>query len=139
MVGRHAGQVRALADGETLPWGCLHGECEARFSIEDGRLVVRAAGPDGLVVDGHRLAAAVLGGGEQLVVGGEHFVVDGVALEPSPRADGEAPDVAVEAVTTPGPRTGSASEEGGAGFSPWWLIAAAVVIAGALVLLFGRV
>ncbi len=138
VVGRHAGQVRAVADGVELPWGPTPGGCRARISIENGCAVARGMRAGALFVDGHRLEAAVLAGGEQIVVGGEHYVVDGVALEPSVETEG--PTASVRADTdlvieegTPTPRAPSG------GFSPWWLLTAALAIAGSLVLLFGRV
>jgi len=138
VVGRHAGQVRPLAAGVEVPWSAAP-RAAARFEFKDGRLIVRALRPDGLSVNGHRVAGAVLAGGEQIIAGDEYFVVDGVALAPT--LDAEAALTAPAQVSEPVEVASEAAlrPDGGGGFSPWWLLAAAVAIAGALVLLFGRV
>lgn len=138
LAGRHAGQVRAVLDGTTLPWADANNGPGARFSLEGGRLAVRAIRTDALMVDGHRVRAAVLHGGEQLVVGGEHHVLDGVALEPQLESGASAGEAESESPATADAVEGDKSTDAAGGFSPWWLLAAAVVIAGALALLFGR-
>lgn len=137
VVGRHAGQVRPLTAGVEVPWsGALR--AHARFDFEDGRLVVRASRPDGLSVDGHRVAGAVLAGGEQIIARDEYFLVDGVALGPTPDSETAHPAPAQQSDPVGVAAEAASRADGGGGFSPWWLLAAAVAIAGALVLLFGR-
>lgn len=136
VAGRQAGQVRTVRESMGLPWSDLRDPPVARLSLESGRLVVRAIRHDGLAVDGHRVASALLRGGEQLVVGGEHYVLDGGLPVSLPSPPEEAPHEGVESARQVEELQVQAHE--GAAFSPWWLLAAAAAIAGALVLLFGR-
>jgi hypothetical protein len=136
LVGRHAGQTRGLDSGAALPWS---GQDAAvvHLALEGSQLVARAHRPGFLSVDGHAVATARLAGGEQVVVGAEHYLIEVPGLDPP---HDQVPAVEGHGDAEPaGPAEMPVIEGRSGGFSPWWLLAAAIAIAAALALLFGRV
>ncbi|HZH42647.1 MAG TPA: FHA domain-containing protein [Lysobacter sp.] len=124
--GEHHGRCFAVEPAVDVPaWP----ESDVRLHPDEAGVVLEAERPDGVQVNGHAVQRALLRAGDQLVVAGRRYVVEGHGGEDAGSAEPPAPAHQPDAAR----RTSS-----GLGRLPWLLLAA-LLMAGALsgLLLYG--
>jgi hypothetical protein len=138
LVGRFAGQARDLDVGGAVPWTRPEAVV-ATIGVEGTEVVLRSRAAGAAWVDGHPVDVARLEGGEQVVVGDEHYVVDVVRQAPPAQAVPKPQGGESEPAAQPPGAGDPIDSTPRSGFSPWWLLAASALIAGALAMLLGRI
>jgi hypothetical protein len=111
----------------------------ATIGVEGTEVVLRSRAAGAAWVDGHPVDVARLEGGEQVVVGDEHYVVDVVRQAPPAQAVPKPQGGESEPAAQPPGAGDPIDSTPRSGFSPWWLLAASALIAGALAMLLGRI